>query len=55
MLLDRRYYERRNFDRSKVEAAEDVLGGEGSWENVDRSMGTSDSHCLVFVLNLRSR
>lgn len=36
MILDRRYYERKNMD---VKAAEDVLGGADSWKNVDKTEG----------------
>lgn len=37
MILDRRYYERKNFE---LKATEDVLGGAQSWENVDKTTGT---------------
>ncbi|KAK5110072.1 hypothetical protein LTR62_006317 [Meristemomyces frigidus] len=34
MVLDRRYYERKDMELKK---AEDVLGGADSWKNVDRT------------------
>jgi len=37
MVLDRRYYERKDFDLKAAESAEEVLGGAESWKNVDRS------------------
>jgi hypothetical protein len=37
MILDRRYYERKNME---TKAAEDVLGGADSWKNVDKTEGT---------------
>jgi len=36
MILDRRYYERKNME---TKAAEDVLGGADSWKNVDKTEG----------------
>lgn len=36
MVLDRRYYERKNFE---LKTTEDVLGGAGSWETVDKTTG----------------
>ncbi|KAK5695658.1 RNA polymerase III C11 subunit, partial [Elasticomyces elasticus] len=37
MVLDRRYYERKDFDLKAAESAEEVLGGADSCKNVDRS------------------
>lgn len=37
MILDRRYYERKNME---TKGAEDVLGGADSWKNVDKTEGT---------------
>jgi len=34
MILDRKYYERKNMD---LKGAEDVLGGADSWKNVDQA------------------
>ena len=34
MILDRRYYERKNM---QLKEAEDVLGGADSWKNVDKT------------------
>ena len=36
MVLDRRYYERKDM---QLKAAEDVLGGTESWKNVDKTDG----------------
>ena len=36
MILDRRYYERKNME---TKGAEDVLGGADSWKNVDKTEG----------------
>ena len=36
MVLDRRYYERKDFEFKNTE---DVLGGAGAWENVDKTEG----------------
>lgn len=36
MVLDRRYFERKNM---KLKAVEDILGGQDSWANVDRTDG----------------
>lgn len=47
MLLDRKYYERKTM---ALKAAEDVLGGEGSWANVDRSEGAFALRCVAFSL-----
>lgn len=41
-VLDKRYYERKEMKRKEVE---DVLGGEGAWDNVDKTEG--ESACLV--------
>ncbi|RMY81306.1 hypothetical protein D0861_08362 [Hortaea werneckii] len=38
MILDRKYYERKNMD---LKGAEDVLGGADSWKNVDQAESTS--------------
>lgn len=38
MILDRKYYERKNME---LKAAEDVLGGADSWKNVD----TAETRC----------
>lgn len=35
-LLDKRYYERKEMKRKEVE---DVIGGKGSWDNVDQTDG----------------
>jgi DNA-directed RNA polymerase III subunit RPC11 len=37
MVLDKRYFERKIMKKKEVE---DVLGGEGSWDNVDKTNGT---------------
>ncbi|RMY64923.1 hypothetical protein D0862_15301 [Hortaea werneckii] len=37
MILDRKYYERKNMD---LKGAEDVLGGADSWKNVDQAEST---------------
>ncbi|CAZ81168.1 unnamed protein product [Tuber melanosporum] len=39
-LLDQAYYERKSMKRKEVE---DVLGGEGAWDNVDQT----DAQCPV--------
>jgi DNA-directed RNA polymerase III subunit RPC11 len=36
MILDRKYYERKNMD---LKQSEDVLGGADSWKNVDKTQG----------------
>lgn len=36
MLLEQPFYERKTFENTSVE---EVLGGEGSWKNVDRTEG----------------
>ena len=41
MILDRRYYERKNME---TKGAEDVLGGADSWKNVDKTEG---KHALL--------
>lgn len=41
MILDRRYYERKNME---TKGAEDVLGGADSWKNVDKTEG---EHALL--------
>jgi hypothetical protein len=43
MILDRRYYERKNME---TKGAEDVLGGADSWKNVDKTEG---EHALLDV------
>ena len=43
MILDRRYYERKNME---TKGAEDVLGGADSWKNVDKTDG---EHALLDV------
>ena len=43
MILDRRYYERKNME---TKGAEDVLGGADSWKNVDKTEG---KHALLNV------
>jgi DNA-directed RNA polymerase III subunit RPC11 len=40
MILDRRYYERKNME---TKGAEDVLGGADSWKNVDKTEGMRDT------------
>lgn len=53
MILDRRYYERKNME---TKGAEDVLGGADSWKNVDKTEGewfssaTGISHGVVLTL-----
>jgi hypothetical protein len=42
MILDRRYYERKNME---TKGAEDVLGGADSWKNVDKTEGKLDLCC----------
>lgn len=49
MLLDRRYYERKDMP---LKAAEDVLGGSESWANVDRTEGTPFPPPSLFPLSL---
>lgn len=44
MILDRRYYERKNME---TKGAEDVLGGADSWKNVDKTEG------MLFLLCCR--
>jgi DNA-directed RNA polymerase III subunit RPC11 len=39
MILDKKYYDRKTFEFKK---AEDVLGGEESWKNVERTTGEFD-------------
>ena len=41
MILDRRYYERKNME---TKGAEDVLGGAESWKNVDKTEGMRTPH-----------
>jgi len=36
MVLDKKYYDRKDFEFKK---AEDVLGGEEAWKNVERTAG----------------
>lgn len=36
MVLNRKYYERKPMERKAVE---DILGGQDSWKNVDRTEG----------------
>lgn len=48
MILDRRYYERKNME---TKGAEDVLGGADSWKNVDKTEG---KHAL-FKCNIRNK
>ena len=42
MLLDKAYYERREFEAPKTD---DVLGGESVWEDVDRTDGKLNFYC----------
>jgi len=59
-ILDKRYFERRMM---KKKEAEDILGGEGSWDNVDKTNGMdfalrSEAHVLtgyVLQCNVRTR
>lgn len=44
MILDRRYYERKNME---TKGAEDVLGGADSWKNVDKTEGERNFLCIV--------
>jgi hypothetical protein len=46
MILDRRYYERKNME---TKGAEDVLGGADSWKNVDKTEGRRRLHVLLYV------
>lgn len=46
MVLDRRYYERKNM---KLKDVGDILGGADSWKNVDQTEGTSDFEFCVFA------
>ena len=40
MVLDRRYYERRQMARRREQEVDtEILGGAASWENVDRTEG----------------
>ena len=43
MLLDQPFFERKTFSQKGVE---EVLGGEGSWRNVDRTEGMFSSFVL---------
>jgi DNA-directed RNA polymerase III subunit RPC11 len=36
-VIDKRYYERKTIKRKEVE---DILGGKGAWDNVDKTEGT---------------
>ena len=44
MILDRRYFERKNME---TKGAEDVLGGADSWKNVDKTEGRREYHTLL--------
>jgi DNA-directed RNA polymerase III subunit RPC11 len=52
MVLDRRYYERKNMTLKPVE---DILGGADSWKNVDKTEGeffiTIAVSCSLFFLS----
>lgn len=47
MILDRRYYERKNME---TKAADDVLGGADSWKNVDKTEGGSSRLTIGLAL-----
>lgn len=40
-ILDKRYYERKLMKKKETE---DILGGAGSWDNVDKTDGMQNSH-----------
>ena len=46
MVLDRRYYERKDFE---FKDTEDVLGGAEAWKNVDKTDGKCSS-CLTCLI-----
>ena len=53
MVLDRRYYERKEFEFKNTE---DVLGGAEAWANVDKTesklnLCTSLTSCLVMLIS----
>ncbi|KAF2433231.1 hypothetical protein EJ08DRAFT_95774 [Tothia fuscella] len=56
-VLDRRYYERRTLKRKEVD---DILGGAGAWENVDKTdVQCPDTNCkstsaFFYQLQIRS-
>lgn len=47
MHLDKPYYFKKQYTRKK---AEDVMGGEGSWENVDKTDGEHDFMVDLWLL-----
>lgn len=47
MLLTQPFFERKTFENKSVE---EVLGGEGSWKNVDRAEGESFPDPFFFLL-----
>lgn len=48
MMLDRRYYERKDM---KQKVVEDVLGGAESWKNVDKTEGKAVFPLLICLVN----
>ena len=44
MILDRKYYERKDFDSKKTE---DILGGEEAWKYVDQTEGETSLNTFV--------
>lgn len=50
MVLDRRYFERKNMDLKKVD---DILGGADSWQNVDQTDGESEEEKTDAILQGR--
>ncbi|KAI9856215.1 MAG: RNA polymerase III C11 subunit [Vezdaea acicularis] len=57
-IIDKRYYERRYFPRKEDD---DVLGGEGSWDNVDKqddvpcpSESCSNREAYFYQVQIRS-
>lgn len=54
MVLDRRYYERKNMTLKEVP---DILGGADSWKNVDKAEGeflllSRPFHCSIRMFSL---
>lgn len=52
MLLENPFYERKTFENKAVE---EVMGGEGSWRNVDRTEGMLASRHLDQVMLCMAR
>jgi DNA-directed RNA polymerase III subunit RPC11 len=41
-VINKRYFERKYMKKKEVE---DILGGKGAWDNVDKTQGTFDLAC----------